>query len=157
MRDTPHGAAVKTHARPTIYLRLTSTAEMIRETLADVQGWMIARGLTPILRAEAELVLAEVLNNIAEHAYSDRAGPVTVRLRHCGKGIYCLITDHGGAMPGDTLPDGRRPECSPAHEDLPEGGFGWHVIRLLARDLRYGRKGGYNRLGFFLDGQSWQR
>ena len=38
-----------------------------------------------------------------------------------------------------------------AVEDLPEGGFGWHVIRTLSKDLHYRRENGRNQLSFRLD------
>ena len=33
-------------------------------------------------------------------------------------------------------------------EDLPEGGFGWFLIRTLTLDLEYERDGGFNKLRF---------
>jgi serine/threonine-protein kinase RsbW len=35
-------------------------------------------------------------------------------------------------------------------DDLPEGGFGWYLIRTLARDVRYDRNGVTNCLTFWL-------
>ena len=52
----------------------------------------------------------------------------------------------GGRPPAGRLPDGA--DC--ALVDLPEGGFGWHLIRTLTRDLAYVRSGGCNRLSFLL-------
>lgn len=117
---------------------------------------MKARGLSAILRAEAELVLAEVLNNIAEHAYRGRVGPIVLRLKPCAGGVFCLLSDDGVAMPGGGLPEGQRPGIDVARDDLPEGGFGWHLIRLLTSRLRYDRRSGCNRLGFVLDGRTWR-
>lgn len=135
---------------------LRSTPDAIRDALAEAQAWMTARGLSPILRAEAELVLAEVLNNIAEHAYQESRGQIVLYLRPRAEGLFCFITDHGAAMPGGGLPEGRRPDIGGARADLPEGGFGWHLIRLLTNNLRYDRKRGRNRLGFHLDGRTWR-
>lgn len=117
---------------------------------------MAENDLPAVVRAEAELVLAEVMNNIAEHAYGGLSGPVALRLKRCAEGIFCLISDQGRAMPGDALPEGRRPDLGVARADLPEGGFGWHLIRMLTSRLSYGRKAGRNRLGFVLDGSAWR-
>ena len=38
-----------------------------------------------------------------------------------------------------------------AREDLPEGGFGWFLIRQLAWDVRYVREGRTNRLFLAID------
>jgi serine/threonine-protein kinase RsbW len=96
-------------------------------------------------------VLAEVLNNVAEHAYGDAGGRVAVTLTPDPAGVRCLVVDAGRAMPGGQLPEGRLP-LGPdmALEDLPEGGFGWHLIRSLCADLTYARVGGQNRLSFVL-------
>lgn len=94
-------------------------------------------------RATVELVLAEVLNNVAEHAYADKPGHVAVTVVLLGHGLACEVVDEGAAMPGGMLPSGALPDG-----DLPEGGFGWHLIRSLTQDLSYRRQRGANRLGF---------
>jgi serine/threonine-protein kinase RsbW len=116
--------------------------------------------LTADHRGTAEVVLAEVLNNIAEHAYVGGMGEISVTLRQTGAGLHCLVTDDGVAMPGGTLPAGNHPAQRaggaerPLQDlplaDLPEGGFGWHLIRRLTQDLRYARVGGQNRLTFVI-------
>ncbi|WP_240790247.1 ATP-binding protein [Rhodobacter sp. SY28-1] len=102
-------------------------------------------------RGMAELVLAEVLNNVAEHAYAEAGGKVEIRLDGDPRGLRCLVVDEGREMPGGQLPEGRLP-CGPyvALDDLPEGGFGWHLIRSLCADLAYARVDGQNRLAFVL-------
>jgi serine/threonine-protein kinase RsbW len=102
-------------------------------------------------RSMAELVLAEVLNNVAEHAYGEAGGKVEVSLQQDPDGLRCLVIDEGRAMPGGRLPEGRLPGGSDVDlADLPEGGFGWHLIRSLSTDLTYTRVDGQNRLSFVL-------
>lgn len=123
----------------------------IRDTLATLLEAPPLCHLTPDGRGTAELVLAEVLNNVAEHAYAEGPGPVTVTLTPVAGGIHCSVVDEGAAMPGGRLPDGRlRGSPETALEDLPEGGFGWHLIRVLSRDLTYLRSDGCNCLSFLL-------
>lgn len=153
--EPPSGSEVSRLGGTVFHRRFPSSADAIRDTLAEVQTWMNAIGLSAILRAESELVLAEVLNNIAEHAYRGDNGPITLRLKSCAEGVFCLVCDHGAMMPGGDLPKGRRPESDVSRDKLPEGGFGWHLIRLLTSRLRYGRRAGRNRLGFVLDGRTW--
>lgn len=104
--------------------------------------------LPPNLRANAEIVLAEVLNNIVEHAYAGGGGSIELAIRADATGLHCLVCDHGNAMPGGFAPYGDLPDS--LGEDLPEGGFGWHLIRSLARDICYRRDMGVNRLSFRL-------
>ena len=93
-------------------------------------------------------MLAEVLNNVAEHAYADTAGPVAVTVALIPGGLGCEVVDEGNAMPGGQLPEGRLPQDDLPETELPEGGFGWHLIRSLTRDLAYRRQRGSNRLSF---------
>lgn len=139
--DLDSGAAV-TH------LAFPASPTAVRDNLARMMAAMPLAGLSDSGRGIAEIVLAEVLNNIAEHAYAGQAGPVTVTLCDTAQGIGCLVVDHGAPMPGGTPPDGTLPPQTPA--DLPEGGFGWHLIRSLTRDLDYARVAGANRLSFLL-------
>ncbi len=115
--------------------------------------------LTPDQHGTVEVVLAEVLNNIAEHAYAAGPGKITVSLILGRAGLSCQVTDDGAPMPGGRLPDGKHPVpranpgdsfASLALADLPEGGFGWNMIRRLTDGLLYSRVGGQNRLSFVI-------
>lgn len=123
----------------------------VRLSLTRMLGRPPLSGLSDDARGTAELVLAEVLNNVAEHAYGDAGGTVSVTLDLDPIGIRCQVLDTGRAMPGGQLPEGRLPgNTDLALEDLPEGGFGWHLIRTLCADLTYARVDGQNRLSFVL-------
>ena len=98
-------------------------------------------------RGSAEIVMTEVLNNIVEHAYAGRAGRIGLALMAEPAGLVCTVTDRGRPMPGGCPPVGDLPDSG---ADLPEGGFGWFLIRSLTRDLRYVRTGHENRLTFCL-------
>ncbi|ARC87692.1 ATP-binding protein [Rhodovulum sp. MB263] len=97
----------------------------------------------------AETVLAEVLNNIVEHAYSkDRRGPIELRLVRDGVWLRVDVRDYGRPMPDGSLPEAERTGADIQAETAPEGGFGWFLIRAFARDLDYSRNGQQNRLTF---------
>lgn len=131
-----------------LHLVFRATPSLVRDSLAAMLAQPPLCDLTEDGRGTAELVLAEALNNIVEHAYADGPGPVEVTLCAGPQGIGCLIVDQGLPMPGGTLPEGRLPDLAP--EDLPEGGFGWHLIRALTTDLTYRRVAGRNQLSFRL-------
>lgn len=116
-----------------------------RAVLADLVADLSRAGLTPDDLSNAELVLAEVLNNIAEHAYSKAPGPVELRVELQRAGLGCTISDQGRSLPAGVVPDPELPLIAPP-DHLPEGGFGWHIIRCLTTDLRYARDGDWNRL-----------
>lgn len=134
-----------------LYLVFLATPALVRDNLARMLRRPPLSRLSQDGRGTAELVLAEVLNNVTEHAYAAGAGPVSVTFRPEDKGVRCLIVDQGAPIPGGTLPEGRLPGGpGTALQDLPEGGFGWHLIRTLTADLVYQRQDGRNRLSFLL-------
>ena len=133
-----------------LHLVFLASPLAVRNSLAQMLVAPPLRDLSPDARGTAELVLAEVLNNVVEHAYPGGSGPVAVTLVPMSAGIHCLVVDQGLAMPGGTLPEGNLPALETALETLPEGGFGWHLIRSLTRDLAYVRTGSSNRVSFLL-------
>jgi serine/threonine-protein kinase RsbW len=125
------------------------TSEAVRHALAGVLGGFGAWPLAPEDRAILELVLAEVLNNVVEHAYdADRRGVIEISVARACDAIACEVIDRGRPMPDSALPEGRKPQTGGDTSDLPEGGFGWYLIRQLTRDLHYRRADGCNRLKF---------
>ena len=138
-------------------LRLVIPAEAaaVRHALQAACETLLLRSLTDDARGTARIVIAEALNNIVEHAYASGEGEIELSLRRTGGKLSVLITDRGQPMPGDTLPEGQLPACDPAN--LPEGGFGWFLIRSLSQDLRYCRSGGRNHLFFRLDADPDQK
>jgi len=95
-----------------------------------------------------ELVLAEALNNIVEHAYPAdmRPGPINIDCALKSDGLHFEIRDEGLAMPDGQIPLGMTQSTNVDVRDLPEGGFGWFLIRDLAKDVDYARVGACNIL-----------
>ncbi len=100
-------------------------------------------------RNAIELILAEALNNVVEHAYPPgQPGNVKLVLRHGRAGVLIEIRDTGKPMPNGRTPLGVHPMEKSPDESLPEGGYGWFLIRQLARDVVYDRENGENFLIF---------
>ncbi|QDC07731.1 ATP-binding protein [Oceanicola sp. D3] len=124
----------------------------VRRALEHVLGNLSPLALSDEDRGTVELVLAEVLNNVVEHAYDEAAsGVIEINVLQGERRIFCTVTDHGRAMPGLDAPAGQAAEVDVPLEALPEGGFGWFLIRQLSKDLNYTRDSGQNRLSFSLD------
>lgn len=123
----------------------------VRGALTKITAELAEAGVGEADRAALELVLAEVLTNIVKHAFTTfPSGSISVEVRTAADRLVCEVADDGAPMPRGTLPPGRPPPLDGALDDLPEGGFGWLLIRELARDLDYGRAAGLNRLRFSL-------
>ncbi|PVH27893.1 ATP-binding protein [Pararhodobacter oceanensis] len=125
--------------------RFTSGDMATRRVLARVKQGLTKAGLGEEDLATVELILAEALNNVVEHAYADAPGPVELSVALQSYGLSCSIIDSGRPMPSDDAPNPDLPVIDPPIE-IPEGGFGWHIIRCLTRDLEYRRDGMQNRL-----------
>ncbi|MFN4203068.1 MAG: ATP-binding protein [Tabrizicola sp.] len=142
-----------TAGTPELHLVFGADPLAIRRSLSRMLASPPLSGLVVEARAVAELVLAESLNNVAEHAYGEGGGSVEVTLRQDAGGVLCLIVDSGRTMPNGRLPEGQLPPSNTSRlQDLPEGGFGWHLIRSLCAELSYTRSEGRNILRFLIPG-----
>lgn len=124
----------------------------VRRVLADISAQLLILGFRVDDVGTIEIVLAETLNNIVEHAYGeDRDGQIELCLEPNADGLDCRVTDSGRPMPFGVAPAGAPADLGPTRDGLPEGGFGWFLIRELSRDLVYQRIDGCNCLEFRFD------
>jgi serine/threonine-protein kinase RsbW len=92
------------------------------------------------------------VNNIVERAYREREdGDVNVRYCLADGALRFRVVDAGEGFPQGRLPAGDLPDLAVATTDLPEGGFGWNLIRTLTSDVSYCRRAGYNDLALRFD------
>lgn len=155
MLTEPAGqTATSTRSRPSPAgldrFRATFPAEpnAVRDALRRAVA-RFARQITPEDAGTLELALAEVLNNVVEHAYAGLPpGQIELDLMRAGMSLHCRIEDAGHPMPELALPSGAMQPVAPAIEDLAEGGWGWALIRDLTADIEYFRENDRNRLTF---------
>ena len=123
----------------------------VRTALMAMEDQMRSQGLPEDVIGDLNVVLAEALNNVVEHAHAGRDDghvELAIFVRPCC--IRCKIFDNGAPMPGLELPAGILPTHDTAFEDLPEGGFGWFLIRNMTADLVYDRTPDGNCLQFHI-------
>ena len=135
--------------RDGVHLVITSDPLAVRAGLANLLASPLLGALNDAARGTAEIVLAEVLNNIVEHAYADISGDILITLCNQPGGVVVDIHDQGHPFPQETLPQGTLPKTCPTN-GLPEGGFGWFLIRSLVQNLTYRRDKLGNHLSFIL-------
>ncbi len=118
-------------------------------TLSERLG---ALGLPETETDDVRIALAEAINNVVEHAYAGTT-PENVHVK-CSLGaenLEILITDSGVPMPEGALGTRVPASVDTVLSDLPEGGFGWYLIRTLTSNVQYERRGGCNRLSLLFD------
>lgn len=130
-------------------LDIAAGNESVRSALWRLLSGPTLSGVDVEARGRLEIVLAEVLNNIVEHAYRGDEGSIRLDLHRRGALLRVEVEDRGLPMPGGLLPQGLRPDLNGA-DGPPEGGFGWFLIRNLTEDLTYSRDGEVNRVCFHL-------
>ncbi|MCV2892490.1 ATP-binding protein [Lentibacter sp. XHP0401] len=136
-------------AQADLCLEFPSGELEVREALAELICKLKGMDLSADDIGSVEVVLGEVLNNIVEHAYgTQNTGLIAVSLKRAGHVLRFHVLDEGGNLPSEGLPDGRLPPLDGPLDALPEGGFGWYLVRNLAFDLAYKRVGETNELAF---------
>jgi len=132
------------------------TAEGVRGYLTSARTKWDAAGWSRDLCDLAEQVLAEALNNIAEHAHAEKGedGETWVSTATSGQAVTITVRDNGLSMPGLKVPNPALPDIAGDVANLPEGGFGWYMIHALSKDVRYDRTDGWNVLAITLEAPS---
>ena len=101
---------------------------------------------------QVQIVLAEVVNNIVEHGYAPEVtGHIGVNYALSPSALTLVVIDTGAGFPGGGLPPDKATDLSVPRQDLPEGGFGWPLIRKLTSAITYDRREGCNLLGLQFD------
>ncbi len=122
--------------------------------IAALSDGLSARGLPESRRDDVRIALAEAINNVVEHAYAGTAAAeIQVSCHLCKDVLEILISDCGKPLPDLRVPEGDPPSVETERSDLPEGGFGWFLIRQLVSEICYRRAEGRNylRLRFSFD------
>ena len=123
-----------------------------RSGIGSVVERLRRMGLPEARAGDVQIALAEAVNNVVEHAYADAApGDVSIGYSLDAKQLWVSIRDAGLPLPNKNLTTGQPADLSVPLEDLPEGGFGWFLIRELTSDIKYERDNGNNRLSLCFD------
>lgn len=129
----------------------TATESGVRRLLSQGRARLVAAQVPDAWLGTIELVWAEALNNIAEHAYAGlEPGTVHIDAVIEGTGVSAIIRDRGKPLPGLTVPEAQLPDSNGPSESLPEGGFGWFLINDLCESVTYRRKNGENQLSLMI-------
>ncbi|WP_299348651.1 ATP-binding protein [uncultured Shimia sp.] len=132
-------------------VRFPGSPRGVRRALLIIRAEIKSAEVDNDLLGRAETVLAEVLNNVVEHALDDKhPGLVEAKGEAVKTGWQFSVIDNGCPLPDGKIPGKALPRINTPLQDLPEGGFGWAMVHMLARDLTYQRRSGRNSLSFLI-------
>ena len=129
-----------------LQIGIHSVQEEVSNVVFEISGWLNTHCVEENTVGELELVMAEVFNNVVEHAYlyaEDGEIDILVRLRN--DRLRATITDKGRKFDGPPPLKVMDVE-NMAFEELPEGGFGWNLIRTLMDKIEFEHKNHKNKL-----------
>lgn len=135
---------------PHLELRFESRLELVSLAGAAVRAMCEVRGVDPESTSAIELLAVEIATNVVEHGYQGRAGePVQLRISFGDEQVDVEVADTGEVLPAERVANAELPEILlDATEDLPEGGFGLALVRMLADTVEVTSKEGWNVLRF---------
>lgn len=143
--QAPAVRATRTHELR-LQVAILSVQSEVTNVVSMISGWLISHKVEQEIVAELELVLAEALNNVVEHAYLYREdGEIELLITLDDRRLKARITDSGREFDGPPpLKEMNVEDCE--FEELPEGGFGWNLIRTLTDDVEFEHQDHKNRL-----------
>lgn len=133
---------------PPFTVKLAGRERAVRRGIALIMECLAPLKLGKDEAGTVELVLAEAINNIVEHALATTTTETEIELRgsFSENGLKFLIIDQGASMPNNAAPVTKQPNVNVIVPKLPEGGFGWFMIHALASEVHYARIGRKNHL-----------
>lgn len=143
-------AALKTEGTlpvlPTLDLNIYSDLRQASEAVVRVGKWLEQEHVPSDCIGDITLVLAEALNNVIEHAYGDdRKGDIAVKATLRARTLSMQIVDGGRPFHGPPEEVTLQTETYDV-ADMPDGGYGWFLIKSLTEDIHFSHSGGKNRL-----------
>lgn len=129
---------------PPLRLRVHSHLLDLPDLHRSVEGWLDERDASDDLRYDVELVLEELLTNLAKYAWDDDAvHAIDVALDVRDGAVEIEVRDDGRPFDPNAAPPPAFPDRL---EDRRPGGLGLHLVRQVADRLDYRSEGERNVL-----------
>lgn len=123
-----------------------ATLERFDEMISFILDFATQQGFDQGAAMKVRLAAEEILVNIINHAYPEKAGMISIAcntLGESGKGLALEIRDTG--LPFNPL-EKEEPDISLPMEDRQIGGLGIFLARKVMDDISYDRQGDTNIL-----------
>lgn len=132
--------------RPRLDLNIYSDLDQASEAVARAGRWLEGERVDPECIGDVTLVLAEALNNVIEHAYgTETSGDIQIKGTLRALTLSLQIVDKGKPFdgpPDEVVLNTEKYDLS----DMPDGGFGWFLIKSLTEDVHFSHDGDKNKL-----------
>lgn len=139
-------------AEPFTRLTLPARVQSVRVFHEFVRDGAAVVGLTSEDMDKLDLVLEEILVNIARYAYEGGVGDVEVGYSTQGDGLLVEVTDRGRSY--NPLEAAPAPDLTLGLADRPIGGLGVLLVKQIVSSLSYRRQDGQNMVSFRFPGNS---
>jgi anti-sigma regulatory factor (Ser/Thr protein kinase) len=127
-------------------ITLPASLDSLHMLLQFAHAGAESAGLGQDERDKLDLVLEELLVNIARYAYQPGSGDVEVAYAADGPGVLLVeVSDRGRLF--NPL-ESKEPDLSGGLTDRPLGGLGVFLVRRLADTITYRREQGRNTVSF---------
>ncbi|HWX67766.1 MAG TPA: SpoIIE family protein phosphatase [Rhodanobacter sp.] len=126
-------------------LTITASIENVFDTLGRCDNALRSAGIESGVREDVRLVLEELMVNMVQHGYREpHDGKITLHLTMAEDAI--LIELHHDGQPFDPLQSPEPALSGDIADYEQEGGFGIHLVRVMASDFNYTHDGQGNHL-----------
>lgn len=131
-------------------LRFAAGASELTGMVDRVEAYATAAALPANIAARLALVCEEWAANVVEHGTTGPGGATAMRLsvRRRAAALHVVAEDDG--LPFDPLAMAA-PDAAAVLDQRQPGGLGLHLMRRVARQVRYERVGPINRLALVIE------
>lgn len=120
-----------------------ASTEYLEEIVEFINEQLILAKCSSKIRMQIDIAVDEVFSNIAQYAYKDGEGTVTVRIRTENKAAILNFMDSG--IPFNPL-HVKNPDLLLSAKDRQEGGLGIFLVKKYMDEATYAYKQGQNIL-----------
>lgn len=139
-------------AKPFTRLTLPAQVQSVRVFHQFVRGGAAVIGMASADMDKLDLVLEEILVNIARYAYEGGPGEVEVGYSAQGDTLLVEVTDRGRSY--NPLEAAPAPDLTLGLADRPIGGLGVLLVKQIVGSLTYRHQDGQNTVSFRFPGNS---
>lgn len=120
------------------------TLDALRDAGESMREHLAGANLSGQTLHTLETALEEIITNTIKYGFASTAAPrIRAEVDLTPEGVELRIADNGAAFDPTQAP---APAPAESIEAMPVGGLGLHLVRQMAREFRYERRGDWNHV-----------